>query len=131
MLRKMLSFMEEKFEIRVSEPQVLTVRLQRKLFSSGAMRIELDGEEHVWGMKLPLFEGISDGWKYRAWVDDLGVVHHVHHSTNGDSTSRMRRKMSVENDVLVIDVQLEEYNFHSNQWEVSSHAVQRARRVLD
>lgn len=125
MLRKMLSFMEGKFEVQC-ENQLLLVRLQRRLFASGAMRIVLDGEEHVWGMKMPMFEAISNSWKYRAWVDDVGVVHHVHET---GFQSRMRRQMFVnELDQLVIHVALEELCAVTQTWAVVTHAVQYAKR---
>jgi len=125
-LRKMLNFMEEKFNVAL-EGNVLNVRLQRKLFSSGAMPIILDGDEHDWGMKLPMFEGISGVWKYRAWVNG-GVVHHVH-DTGGGVNSRMRRRMFVdEEDRLIIEVSLEEFSLETDTWDTVAHAVQRAVR---
>lgn len=124
----MLKFMEEKFQVQVENGNVLSVRLQKKLFSTGAMTIVLDGEEHDWGMKLPLFEGIASVWKYRAWVDG-DVVHHVH---DAGENSRMTRMMWLDQDSghLVIDVSLEELN-DLDEWRTIAHAVQRAVRCAE
>jgi hypothetical protein len=89
------------------------------------MTIELDGEEHDWGMKMPLFEGISQAWKYRAWVDDFGAVHHVH---DNSSSSRMRRTMWVEEDKLIIKVSLEEHVPQNLTWRVVASSIQKATR---
>lgn len=127
-LRKMLRFMEEKFQVSF-EGDSLCVNLQRKLFSSGAMKIVLDGSEHDWGMNMPMFEKIAGSWKYRAWVDDR-VVHHVHDI--GDGNTRIRRAMYVDDmtDRLCIDIALEEYDGENGAWASITNARQEAERVV-
>lgn len=62
LLRKMLSYMEGRFDVGYYDGDVLKIKLRRKLFSSGEMEIVLDGNEHAWGMQLPMFQGLSNRW---------------------------------------------------------------------
>ena len=125
-LRKALSFMEKQFHVTL-KGFLLSVNLQSGLMSSGSMKIVLDGEEHSWGMRMPLLEGLVSIWKYRAWVTE-GVIHHIHETSQGYNT-RMRRKMWVsEDDFLNIDISLENFNNDVGKWEVVANALQRAKR---
>ena len=91
LLRRMIRYMEERFSVEQTAEH-MTVRMRRKLLSSGVMTLELDGAEHEWGMSLPMFQGLSRQWKYRAWIDDVGRVHHVH---DVGVTDRMRRVLEL------------------------------------
>lgn len=73
-LSKMFEFMESRFEIEQRGLELLC-RLKRKWISNTTLTFILDGEEHEWGIKLPApFSQLSQGWTYRAWVDDNKIV---------------------------------------------------------
>jgi hypothetical protein len=75
-LSKMFEFMEHRFEIEVNAGECeMVTRLSRKWISNTTMRFTLDGESHHWGISLPApFSQLSQGWSYRAWVQENKIV---------------------------------------------------------
>lgn len=60
-MSKLFEFMESKFTIHQRG-----LELTCRLWPMPALKFVLDGEEHPWGIRLPLFQ---PNWKYRAWTD--------------------------------------------------------------
>jgi hypothetical protein len=63
---KLFEFMESKFTIQQDGLQ-----LECRLWPMPALKFVLDGEEHPWGIRLPLF---TPSWTYRAWIDASSIV---------------------------------------------------------
>lgn len=128
LLRRMLSYMEGSFVVEQTSRE-MRVRLRRKLFSSGCMVIRLDGEEHPWGMSLPMFQGLAKAWSYRAWIDPTdGTMHHLHDA--GEHT-RMRRALSLSADGRRLTIRAALERWDGRIWIVQREATQRAVRVVD
>jgi hypothetical protein len=128
LLRKMLGNMEKSFSIEQDEKEC-RVRLRKKLFSSGLMTLVLDGEERPWGMSLPLFQGLTKNWKYRAWYDeDRTEINHIHEVSD---SGRIVRRLSLNtpmNTMLTIFAAFEQWN--GEDWIRKLETKQIARRVL-
>lgn len=60
-MSKLFEFMESKFTI-----QQHGLEMSCRLWPMPALKFLLDGEEHPWGIRLPLFQ---PNWTYRAWTD--------------------------------------------------------------
>jgi hypothetical protein len=60
-MSKLFEFMESKFTI-----QQHGLEMSCRLWPMPALKFVLDGEEHPWGIRLPLFQ---PNWTYRAWTD--------------------------------------------------------------
>ena len=126
LLRRMIRYMEERFSVEQTAEH-MTVRMRRKLLSSGVMTLELDGAEHEWGMSLPMFQGLSRQWKYRAWIDDVGRVHHVH---DVGVTDRMRRVLELVDGASRMKISAVLERWDGSAWVRRAEATQMARRVV-
>ncbi|CAK8998408.1 X-ray repair cross-complementing protein 5 (ATP-dependent DNA helicase 2 subunit ku80), partial [Durusdinium trenchii] len=105
-LSKMFEFMESRFEIEVHGLDMIT-RLNRKWISNTTLRFHLDGEEHHWGITLPApFSQLSQGWTYRAWIEDNKII--LSHMIGDQRLTRfnwLSKDRSILHSIVTLEVQ--------------------------
>jgi len=127
-LSKLFEYMESVFETDIDSASFsMITRLSGKWLLNTSLAFILDGEERDWGISLPPpFAQFSQGWKYRAWVENNKIV--LTHSI-GDQRLQRHNWLSKDSARLHSLVILEIFDSNSRRYVEMGRVAQQAIRV--